>query len=124
MVEGSRRCRFSANLGLRRKLSADCVILFAGFLSVHGEAGVLLIEMSLEALLGIFRQTAEFDSHPDSRIPGPDSSSSGDTLLLNPKLHSQYCGNWQWHDCLNITTIAADVSSVHPHGSIHAFIAE
>src|SRR5271156_6061614 len=110
--------------GLTQEASANHDSLFAGFLSLHGEARVLLIEMSLEALLGIFRQTTEFDSHPDSWIACADSSGGRDTVLLNPKLHSQYSRNRQGHDCLNITTVATDVSGVDPHRSIHAFIAE
>ena len=98
--------------------------LFAGFLSLHGEARVQLIEISLEALLGIFRQAGEFDSHPNSWITGADGSRGGDTFLVDPKLHPQHGRNRQGHDGLNITAIATDICSVNPHRSIHAFVAE
>src|SRR5579862_4675431 len=110
--------------GFAAKCFANYDGLFAGFLSLRGEARVLLIKISLEAFFGIFRQTAEFDSHPNSWIPGAHGGGGGDTFLVNPKLHSQHSRNWQGHDCLNITAITTDVGGIDPHRRIHTFVTE
>src|SRR5271170_8472746 len=98
--------------------------LFFSFWARLHHPGIHLVQVSLEAFLGLFRQAGEFDAHTDSGITGADRGSGGDMLLVDPEIHLQHGCDRQRHGSLNITTVSADVGSVYAHGSVHALIFE
>src|ERR1700686_1018545 len=77
-------CRFYTNA-----LQATARIgLFAFFVS-KSDPRVELVEVSLEALLGFFRQAREFNPHPDTGIAGTNHSGGCQALLFDPQVHPE-----------------------------------
>ena len=66
----------------------------------------------------------EFNAHAYSGIAGANHGAGREALFSHPEIDSQRGPDGQWHDRLNITTIAADVGGVDPQWSVDAFVAQ
>src|SRR5215469_827618 len=98
-------------------------VLASGF-RAEGDAGVELVQMCLKSFLAVFRKTGKFDSHANAGITGTYNCTGRDALFSDPQIDTQSGPDCQRHDCLNITTAAADIRGVHAQWGIHTFIAE
>src|SRR5580692_12795824 len=96
--------------------------LLLGFWRRLHHARIELVQVGLEAFLGVLRQAGEFDAHADSWIASADCGRGGDALLVDPEIHLKYGGDGQRHRRLNITTVPTDVGGVDAHWSVHALV--
>src|ERR1700730_850297 len=112
-------CRFYTNAA-RTNLRGPALLLFFG---AERRSRVDLVEVSLEGFFGFFGQARELNSHSDARIAGTNHSRGRQALFFDPQIYPEGCSDRQGHDSLNITSIAADVGSIHAQRCIYTFIA-
>ena len=116
-------CRFYVCSGYISWGPAGCTWpLGCGFWSLGRHSWINFVQVGLETILGLFGQPCKFDSHAYSGITSSNHCGPRNVFFLDPKVCLQSCSHRQRHNCLNITTVATDVSGVHSHGRVDTFV--
>src|SRR5580700_7870464 len=95
--------------------------LARGFEGVHSQ-WVYLVQVSLDTHFVIVRESDKFDAHPDSWVAGAHHGRRRELLAVDPEVDAQGRSECKWKDRLDITPVAADVGSIHPHWRRHPLI--
>src|SRR6266496_2225152 len=91
------------------------VVDLAALTGGAGKTLVHLLQVGLQAILNLLFERREFNSHPHTRVAGPDHAVRSDLVRINPEGNDYDCADGQRNQRLDVAAATAHVGRTSLH---------